>query len=554
MRRRHDPRSEGLASCALACAASLALLACAPETQSELLEVHAVAPERLEPGHALEIRGAGFPPGRGARVRLEGRMLRPGEAPREVSVDLRGRAASNEHVDARFTDEALELLGGRGTLHGSVVVSFEAVGHGAVVGRSRPVQLDIMPPSTERIADALARARRATMLAGELGLALGEEAPDSPGLPIEAVDESSPAARAGIAVADRVVAIDGVRVHAISDLLPPSGATRTTLELARAGEASTLEVRLPLASGPDALSSTEVRAAQVALVWALAIALLLAPSAALLDFIARPGRARGQGRSLSRHAPTAIRMAVGALFLASIVVLDSMRLLHVPAELVVAAVLAARTSAALLDGRGWARARAVLGALSAALLCAIGLGAAAVMAGTSDLAALRELGGAMPWEWPALRTPAGPLLALLLSIGGTSRAKRRTALAIEEAIALVLAGTTAAVLLGGWSAPFEGTAGRVVGALLYVVSGLACWAAMRKLGEVSARKLAVTGASLAVLSIVATYAWITEEPPDIGDALGEALTVVLAIAAVALLHRRITASTSHDPAPALPFL
>lgn len=525
-------------------ALALALSACSPANEAELLEVHGVRPDRIEPGHALEIRGAGFPPGRSARVRLEGRMFRPGRTPRDVRVELWGEALSSERVDARFTPAALDALGGRGTLHGRVVVSFEARGHGLVVGRSPAVLLDVTPPSTARLDDALARARRATLLAGQLGLGLGEEAPDVPGLPVESVEEGSPAARAGIVPTDRVIAIDGVRVHALADLLPPPGATRTTLELSRVGEASTVIVRLPLAAARDGLADGDVRAAQLALVWTLAILLLLAPSARLFD-VPRP-----EGAPARRIL---IRAAIGAAFFAGVAGLALAGRSIVPIELLLAAFVAARVSAAFFDRREhWARALA--GALGASLLAAIALGGAAALGGTSDLVALHALGGALPWEWPALRTPAGPLLAVLLLLAGAYRVRGRAAAALEEASALLLAAAVAAVLLGGWSAPVEGPAGRALGVLLYVASGLACWAAMRRLGRASARRRAIVAALLAPIAVFATAAWIAFEPPPIERALAEALTAVLGLVGAVLLGRRVLGNADGEPAPALPFL
>lgn len=536
-------------ACTLIVAALLA--ACAPDSEAELLEVHGVTPDRLEPGHLLEVRGAGFPAGRAARVRLEGRFVRPGSGSREVRVELRGRAISSEQIEARLTDGALDALGGRGTLHGTVTVVFDAAEHGAVIGRSRVVTLDVVPAGTEHLAAALSRARRAALLATQLGLALGEESPDVPGLPVEAVEEGSPAARAGVVAGDRVVAIDGVRVHALSDLMPPPGAARATLELARAGEASTFEARMPLIGGREELSSRELHAAQAAFAWALVILLLFAPSAALLDWItARPAPAPRPRRSL-----TALRVSIALASFACVVTVDAAGLLHVPLELVLALVLAARAGAACVGPASrWERLRAIAGAAASTLLAGVALGAAAALAGTSDLAALSALGGAAPWEWRALATPAGPLLVLLLIAAGAWRARSRLALVLEEGSTLALAAVTAAVLLGGWSAPFEGGLGRVLGAALYVTSGLACWTAMRKLGAVRPRRLSLSAAAAAAAAVATTAAWIAHEPPPIEAALAETLTVVLAVTGAVLAYRRVSAGAAREPAPALPFL
>ncbi|MCZ7683564.1 MAG: hypothetical protein M5U28_34235 [Sandaracinaceae bacterium] len=101
---------------------------------------------------------------------------------------------------------------------------------------------------------------------------------------------------------------------------------------------------------------------------------------------------------------------------------------------------------------------------------------------------------------------------------------------------------TAAVLLGGWSAPVEGGLGRALGAALYVASGLACWTAMRKLGAARPRRLALVAAVAAGAAIATTAVWIAHEPPPIEAALGEALTAVLAVSAAVLAYRRVAAA------------
>ncbi|MCZ7683563.1 MAG: PDZ domain-containing protein [Sandaracinaceae bacterium] len=213
-----------------------------------------------------------------------------------------------------------------------------------------------MPSSTEHLAPALARARRAALLATQLGLALGEESPDAPGLPVETVEEGSPGARAGILAGDRLVAIDGVRVHAMSDLLPPSGASRATLELARAGEASTFEVRLPLSAAREEVSSRELYAAQAALAWALLVLLLVAPSAALLEWATH----RAPPAPPASRALTALRALIAIVCFACVAALDAAGLLRVPLELVLAFVLAARTGAACVGAASrWERLRAI---------------------------------------------------------------------------------------------------------------------------------------------------------------------------------------------------
>ena len=131
-----------------ALASSIALAGCEAPREAELLGIADVSPERLEPGRTIVVEGAGFPPGRSGSVRFTGTSHRPGRAPVEVRVEVTGRALSAERVEARFTRDALEAMGGRGTLHGHVWAVFETRdGQGTVVGRSARLELDVSTAS-----------------------------------------------------------------------------------------------------------------------------------------------------------------------------------------------------------------------------------------------------------------------------------------------------------------------------------------------------------------------------------------------------------------------
>lgn len=548
--------------------AALLLSACAPSREAELLEVREVSPERVEPGHLLRVEGTGFPPGRDARLRIEGRLHAPGVAPREVAVELDGYASSGEDVEARFTAQALGALGGRGTLHGRVTVVFEA-GAGAVIGRSPPMVLDVTPSSTERLAGELARRRKGAALAAQLGIALGEEAADARGLPVESVAPGSLADRAGLSTGDRLLSLEHVRLHALSDFVPPPERPRAEAKVAREGEALPFVVVLPVKEERAGLSRDELLAAQAALGWALLVLLLLAPSAWVTEALARRPRAlvqterRGLSAALARHGAAALRLSVGAAFLATLVSLDAAGHLRVPLETLALAAIALRSSDAFLAARGeGASVLAGLGrsvtALGPVALLVIALGGVAALGGTSDLSALVAAQGSAPWEWTALRTPAGPLLAGLMIVAGAwgRRVRSRFGRSIDDALTLALAGALAATLLGGWTLGETGWA-RALGTAAFIAKGLVCWTAMRRAGAIAwrIRGKIVIGA-LGLASAALTAGWILWAPgPDVAHALAEVLTATLAVVLVWLAVRRIAGIVPHHaPAPPHPFL
>lgn len=522
---------------------ALALAACAgcaPSRESDLLEVRRVGPERIEPGHDLHVRGAGFPPGRAGRLRIEGQMHPPGATPRAVAIELDAQAVSSDEVEARFTGDALAALGGRGTLHAHVTVIF-AADRGTVIGRSPRVVLDVLPESTDRLGEELARRRRGAALAERLGLTLAEEAPDEPGLPVELVAEGSIGARAGLMAGDRLVALEDVRLHALSDFVAPPGRREARIAALREGEAAPFVVLVPAGERAEhLLSRGELIVARVALGAVLLVVLLLAPSARFFQGWLR-GPASGPRRTFfARHGRAMLRASVGAALLVGVVGLDSAGLLAVPLEALVLATLVTRASAAYLAGH--ARGATQLGALAATLratgavlVVALALACVAAIGGTTDLAALHDLQGPAPWEWTALRTPAGPLLAgLILAAGAWSARERegRLGALAGEAAALMLAAVLVLVLLGGFCAgEAPTTEARALAAAGFVGKTLLAWSVMRRAGSIAwtardgVRLALALGAALAL-----SASWMVWAPgPEIDRALAEVLTAALAL-------------------------
>lgn len=518
-------------------------------------------------------------------MRLEGTMHRPGRTPREVRVELSGRAISPERVEAAFTEPALSGLGGRGTLRGHARVLFATADRrGAVTGRSPPTTVDVTPSSTQRVSDAVADGRRAAALVDRLGLALDDEPSERSGLPIREVAEGSVAARAGLVEGDRLVEANGVRAHALADLLPPPGAERLALRIARRGEAAPFAVALPVHLDRSGLAPETVRAAQLAVGWVLLVLLWLAPTAGVADWLGRrvrrsrrarvepPGDAPRLGfvrRVLRRHGRGLGRLALAVTLFATIPVAHRAGLLRVPLEALVLAAFALRASSAWLAAhRRPTRQRLLdLAHASAGVLClAVALTAVAALGGTTDLSALQEPQGAAPWTWTLLRTPLGPLaLGVLLIGGGTAPEalargddpQARLARGLDDAVLAAVAAAAAAVLLGGWGPASATGAPRVAFALLYVICATLLFSWMRRgrrLGRPT-RPGVVASALLALGLIAGVAAHIAWEPPA---ALERGLAQVVGGAALLLgatvLGRLLAGRVRARAEPSHPFL
>lgn len=540
----------------------IGVLGCDRREESVLLEVSAVEPAQWAPGQPVRVHGNGFPGGRDARLRLEGVMHRPGAEPSEVAVELAGRATASDRIEARFTEDALGALGGRGTLHGRVIALFDtADGRGRVIGRSDELELDLGTGVTRRMREEIARRRAGAATAERVGLLLAEEGSDARGLPIAGVRDGSPAARAGLLTGDRVLSAEGVHAHDLSDLLPAPGRDTITLRLARRGEAAPFEVLLPVeAAASSAVRPETVRATVIALGWLLLFAALFAPTAGVADWIAGgmrrdapppPGGLRARWLRHRREVPIVALAAVAA---AAVPAIDRVWPLHAKLEVLVLGALALRLGIAWLASPGLAaraRAGAILRALRSAAFLGIGLGAIAVLGGTTEIGALSRQPGD-PLSWAILRWPVAVPALALISIGGVWRAHGGSAVAraIDDVVLLAVAATTVALLFGGWGTGEGQGALRLVRGAGFAVATLAYWLWLRRARERRpAAGLAWVGAAISVVVVVGVTLLVALEPPEVLTAaiarvLGGAAGIVLLAAAA-----RLVAAPRARPSP-----
>jgi hypothetical protein len=520
---------------------ALSVVACARPIEADLLDVRGVSPDRVQPGHRVSVRGSGFPSGRDAQVRFAGVLHRPGLAARAVDVELDGDAVADDRVEVAIPAAALRRFGGRGTFRGTVTVSFgaDAIDEGRVVGSLADVAIDLVP------AEALTAVDRT--FAPRVGLELAPREDDEPGVLVTRVAGGSRAAQAGLVEGDRIVALGGLRLLSRDELAPPPDVAAIELSVAREGEAGTFAVLLPLDGLDESVPRASIVIAQLAvLVW-LGALLLLGPGAALVDRLAPS----------SRRVPYVLAIAAlgGSIALREALVAVPL----IGLDSVVLAIVAGRGAVVLLAARG-ARERvdAIARGVTAVVAALCALGVASIATGTTELAALEAGQGPWPSDWIALRSPSGPVAAVLVALAAACGPRvveeRSRVRALDDVFLIALATCAIIALAGGASAR---------GAIEVVRPGVAwlgtvAFAGMAALVVVVLRRardrgarartsvLVAAGVVLSALATIGALGWIElEVPRAIERAIAEVLVVAAALVVVRL-------ATARPPAPARP--
>ena len=248
--------------------ATLGLMACERDGVPPLVEVSEVSPREIEVGDRMELRGAGFPQGRTARVTFRGTLLRPGRQPMHgASIEADGVVASADRIEVVVSEPLEDRFCGHGdkavhtTMTGDVEVAFASSAPGAppLVGVMHGVTLDITPSSV-RASVVESRAVEGAHVLSFLGVTPGVATPR--GLPIEKVAPGSPGDQAGFQLGDLISAVDGVHVREVSDVTPASArSAQITLRHGDSGTEETKSVamigyageRIPLEYGPALL-------------------------------------------------------------------------------------------------------------------------------------------------------------------------------------------------------------------------------------------------------------------------------------------------------------
>jgi NADH-quinone oxidoreductase subunit H len=404
----------------------LFVVACEREGIPPLVEVSEVSPRQIEVGDRLELRGAGFPQGRVARVTFRGTLRRPGRAPvTGASVEAEGVVTGSDHIEVVVSEPLEERFCGHGdvavhtTMTGDLEVAFTSSTPGAppLVGVMHGLTLDVTPSSVPpRVAEA--RSTEGARLLAFLGITPGVATPR--GIPIDKLAPGSPGDAAGLLSGDLISAVDGVHVREIADIAPASA--RSALFTVRHGDSGIEETKtISMIGYAGARIPHEYAPALLVVGLALAALLLLAlPAPTIASALElrvarrlRKGGMKAAMLALVGRGPRAIGSALASVLVGTFALgpwvvgadLDGAVLLVTA----IALFLAARLSAA-----GGLRAAArVAGEVGlAGLVLTLSMAGVVIHGGALHLTEIVRAQGGAPWEVAALRHPVLGVLAL----------------------------------------------------------------------------------------------------------------------------------------------
>jgi hypothetical protein len=448
--------------------ASLALGGCDRDGVPPLVEVSEVSPREIEVGDRIELKGAGFPQGRTARVTFRGTVLRPGQSPvHGATVEAEGVVASSDRIEIVVGDALEERFCGHGdhavhtTMTGVVEVAFSSSTPGAppLVGVMHGMTIDVTPASV-RASVVEARAAEGARVLAFLGVTPGQASPR--GIPIEKLVTGSPGERAGFQVGDLISAVDGVHVREISDVAPAS-ARSTQITLRHGDSASEDSKTVAMVGYAGERIPAEYAPALLLVGLALAVLFLLvlpapAIASALELRVARrlrqlrertPGDSRGTraggvrtaALALFGRGPRAIFSALASVLIATFALGPHVASADLDGGVLLVAAVALLLGSRVASTRGArASARAAADVGIAGLVLAASIAGVVVNGGALRLAEIVRAQGGAPWEFAALRQPVacalalayvGALLVLLRDVRDGIRTREETPLLVD---------------------------------------------------------------------------------------------------------------------------
>ncbi|CAN5897735.1 hypothetical protein BH11MYX4_BH11MYX4_61210 [soil metagenome] len=577
-----------------------------------LVEVTEVAPREIEVGDRIELKGAGFPQGRTARVTFRGTMLRPGQSPVSgATVEAEGIVASSDRIEIVVSEPLEERFCGHGdhaahtTLNGDVEVAFASSTPGAppLVGIMHGLSLDITPGSV-RASVVETRIAEGGRVLAFLGVTPGQASPR--GLPIEKLAVGSPGERAGFQVGDLIASVDGVHVREISDVAPAS-ARSTQITLRHGDSASDDTKTVPMIGYAGERIPTEYAPALLLLGLALAVLVLLvlpAPAIASALELRVARRLRGAGLrtalfALFGRGPRAIFSALASVLLATFALGPHVASADLDGGVLLVAAIALLLGSRVAETRGgMASLRAAVDVGIAGLVLAAAIAGVVVHGGALRLAEIVRVQGGAPWEFAAVRQPVscalafayvGALLVLLRAreetplladarvdrtpLGRPAAAGTKAPLGPEangrllERLGLLVASALGvAIFFGGWQLPggveARSTVLQAVAALLFVVKTWALCASLLGLASIASPWTAresrafVLRRLLPALGLAGLLAALSRRLPP-SEALEAVLGATLVTALVLLLLRtalRIRGAMQRPEPHASPFL
>lgn len=550
----------------LGCTALLA--GCALVGDADLLQVDDVRPHRIEVGDRVIVSGRGFPTGREASVRFDGTVRRPGASPIAVRSDVTARALADERVELDADAALVDQLGGGGTFDGAVTVGFPtADGQGRVVGRLSRVQLEIELPARRRLRAQAQRLERARRTFAFLGIEASDERPIAGGVAVAGVAEGGRADAAGLAVGDVIVSVDGARVDVPSDFVTAPGATRATVSAVRGGEVAPVEVDVSVRGLEPVPPMLDLVVDALALLALLAVFAFVAPTArwmSWLDDALYPRRVESDtaARSLWLGRVGVFGVLVIALACAAIIAIPfSARVVvgGLDALAVFVAVSTLRRAALWLEvasggGRSLlVRALVAVRSLGTDVVVIVALVGAALQAGTLRLSGLVAVQSGAPWDWLAVRSPAGWVLFALFAAAlvasrrassGPGSTPSRAMHVLDTSYLFAACALGVAVFLGGWHVPgltqddAHASLWRIAGAVIFALKTLLLAAAVSRISATrpvgSTREHAARAIGGVVLAAAMTTAMMLWPLPLVAEkVLG--VTACIALSTLALV-------------------
>jgi len=570
----------------------------------ELIQVLDVAPRDLEVGDRIAIAGAGFPPGKPARITFRGVLHRPGEPPeRGVAIEASGAVVNPQRIELVIDDVIQSLFCQRGeravhtTFDGELEVAFAAAAAGAapVGGVLRGVALDFRPSARPFDVDREAEGERFLAFVGVHATSGTRET----GVLARDVAAGSAAEGAGIAAGDVLVRFDGLRVETLGDVVPMPGEDEVEIGIRRGGSSSEITRKLPV-RGFRRAASRELLDAWLAVVAALMVVLLWGaasppPVSRAAESVMSRVRARcpsggggrtagparlagfaplaGFAKTLLVALPTTRAAATAALAVCAAIALLPCSPYPAVAKadvgiLFVAVATALAAAAAMVAGSPSRGVSAVLHVLWQHVPGAIAV--ANVVLATGSLS-IREAGcaqGGWPSDWLAFRSPE--LLVAMLILSRSARIPARPSpevrapsggwlAAIEGGHRLVVAGLVTALFLGGWSLPGLTAAQQdsrpalqAIGAVIYLAKlvvvalaiGASCWMAPARTYPEQTRRTAVFFVPLSAACFLASVVSSGWGPPAAVQMLGSASLVAIALFVVVGCARRLVLGLS----------
>ncbi len=229
-------------------AVGFALAGCEPEPAA-LVDLLGISPRYVSVGDRIELLGRNLPPGKHARLLLEGAVFRPGAAPRSAFFAESDAISQPDRAVGYLTSSLQQALIGDGiasrhaTFRGRATLVFEPLEAASpkVTGTIANVVLDVdgKPLSAEEAHEQTDESARFLAHAG-----MGLQSPQPP-FRISEVKQNGLAHQAGVKPGDVLIEMDSVNLVAFTDLAPRPDHVQSELVFRRGNNPTPVSLLIP---------------------------------------------------------------------------------------------------------------------------------------------------------------------------------------------------------------------------------------------------------------------------------------------------------------------